>query len=266
MLPYAVTRFDDAGETMTLSLSQEQFAAAPAFHGTVSSLDLADYRHRLHLAYRQAESEWGLPTASLKPSVERTAPIPRTAASASRVANGQASETVSAPGLPILAQPQAPVTTTGRGGVVIAVPTPVMRPETEGGPQPTVTTPLFFAPGVPRQVNRAAAGRVPSGTPRLGTAAGSATPNNPSSLFPQSTPPNRQTIGGVDGYGRSVVAPTQPGVSPTSVNVVSQPPNTGPRPPTTGPQPSTTGPQLPISGPQSTITGPQSPITGPQPP
>ncbi|HUQ72288.1 MAG TPA: PRC-barrel domain-containing protein [Planctomycetaceae bacterium] len=75
VIPYDVATLKAGEENLTLPLTNEQFRNVPTFAGTSSSLKSAEYRQRLHAAYKEAESVWGVPQAALEQSVARS-PIP----------------------------------------------------------------------------------------------------------------------------------------------------------------------------------------------
>lgn len=239
LLPYDVQTEDRDDRSMTLALSVDEFVNVPGFAGRRSNLKMSEYRDRLMSAVDRAEETWGLVQISrehsvAKPIVEAT-PSTSTPTTAGGNATGAA-----APGLPVLAEPQAAPATPVRQQTVIVQP---QAPQTGAQPQgqnngsvgaPVGTLPIGgfgnarFTGNSSRfnNVNSGRAGQVGGAT----TGTGNLAPTNPSATrFPGISSPPRSGAGSIGG-----VSPAPPGTA-GGANTIG-----GPNPPQN--QPATNAP------------------------
>jgi hypothetical protein len=237
LIPYDAARIDMVDQTMTLSLTRSDFVHVPAFVGTQASLDSAEYRQRLFEATDRAELTWGLRTAAREHSAAK--PIVPVEPSTQETARAPADEeAVSAVGLPVLAQPQAPTQTIIRTQTVgpPAAETPAAPAE-----QPVLSTPVIIGPSVGRPglrsnvtgANQPQGVRTPSGafapTAPMNSRFPSVTaPRSPATSAPRSsTLGNARTVGSPTTTTTTQPQTTQPATTPPTVVTPAQIPGAG---------------------------------------
>ncbi|MDZ4689246.1 MAG: PRC-barrel domain-containing protein [Planctomycetaceae bacterium] len=150
VIPYDVATLDEDEDAVNLPLTNRQFRDVPTFEGTAMSLKSSEYRQRLHAAYKEAETLWGVPQAALEPTVARSA-VPRPTPHSAAKPAASTGDTRSAPGLSVLAQPQGPqANPNATRTVVIPGEQPSADGQQTGAPQ--VVAPIVIAPSVGRRI------------------------------------------------------------------------------------------------------------------
>jgi hypothetical protein len=201
LIPYDAARIDMDERTMSLGLSPKELVRVPSFVGTMANLEPAEYRQRLFEAWERATIVWGLRVAAREHSVAKPIVPPETTETAAKSAANE--QTPSAPGLPVLAQPQAPTQTVIRTETVSPQPSEAPAPAAAPPANSAIATPVIIAPSAGRfgaRTNVAPGNQAQGRSTSNGTFAPTSSVNNrfPSVTAPRSpasTAPRTSTLG-----------------------------------------------------------------------